>query len=146
MKISIINGPNLNLLGSREPEIYGNTSLEEVKNQCLQQAAIYNFAIDFRQSNSESELIGWIQNCTADAIIINAAAYTHSSIAIHDALKTYSGRIIELHISNPYAREKFRHTSYIAPLAEAIICGMGIIGYIVAIDYLARSNQNKHKC
>jgi len=133
--ILILNGPNLNLLGSREPEVYGSVTLAEIEGQCLSTAGS-KAKIDFRQSNDEGELVTWIQQCKSDAIIINAAAYTHTSVAIHDALKSYKGRIIEVHLSNPHAREAFRHHSYISPLAEAIICGMGARGYTVAVEYL----------
>lgn len=133
--ILILNGPNLNLLGSREPEIYGSVTLAEIEGQCVSTAGS-KAKIDFRQSNDEGELVTWIQQCKSDAIIINAAAYTHTSVAIHDALKSYKGRIIEVHLSNPHAREAFRHHSYISPLAEAIICGMGARGYTVAVEYL----------
>lgn len=137
MKILILNGPNLNLLGSREPEIYGTTTLAGIEAQCKDRARQHGQTLDFRQSNVEGELVTWIQQCDADVILINAAAYTHTSVAIHDALKSYTGRIIEVHLSNPHAREPFRHHSYIAPLAEAILCGMGAQSYLLALDYLA---------
>ena len=132
--ILILNGPNLNLLGTREPEIYGTTTLAEIEALCQETAG--EAEIDFRQSNEEGELVTWIQQAQAEAIIINAAAYTHTSVAIHDALKSYSGRIIEVHLSNPHARESFRHTSYVSSLAEAVICGLGARGYQIAIQHL----------
>ncbi len=134
--ILILNGPNLNLLGTREPEIYGATTLAQIEQQCRDRAAQLGLFIDFRQSNEEGILIDWIQQAHADVILINAAAYTHTSVAIHDALKSYKGRIIEVHLSNPYRRESFRHTSFISPLAEAVLCGFGAKGYLMALDYL----------
>lgn len=134
--ILILNGPNLNMLGQREPEIYGHTTLGEIKSQCLEAAGAV--PLEFEQSNIEGELVTWIQQTKADVIIINAAAYTHTSVAIHDALKMYAGRIIEVHISNPHAREEFRHTSMISPLAEAVICGLGADGYRIAIEHCLR--------
>jgi 3-dehydroquinate dehydratase-2 len=136
MKLLILNGPNLNLLGTREPEIYGTTTLAEIEAMC-RDAAGSKASIDFRQSNDEGELVNWIQQAAEfDAILFNAAAYTHTSIAIHDALKSYPGRLVEVHLSNPHQREPFRHHSYLSPLAEAILCGMGAKGYVAAIDYL----------
>ncbi len=134
--ILILNGPNLNKLGTREPEIYGTTTLDEIKSQCLSYDD--KATIDFHQSNDEGSLIDVVQQTKADAIIINAAAYTHTSIALHDALKMFTGRIIEVHLSNPHAREPFRHKSYISPLAEGIICGLGASGYIIAIEHLLK--------
>lgn len=132
----ILNGPNLNLLGTREPEIYGSTTLAEIEEQCRKLAESKGLTVDFRQSNHEGELVTWIQETRHDALIFNAAAYTHTSVAIHDALKNYKGRLIEVHLSNPHKREPFRHHSYLSPLAEAILCGMGARGYLMAIDYL----------
>lgn len=134
--ILVLNGPNLNLLGTREPKIYGRQTLADIEGLCQTTASQKGASLDFRQSNDEGELINWIQQATQDAIIINAAAYTHTSVAIHDALKSYKGRIVEVHLSNPHAREPFRHTSYISPVAEAILCGMGAHGYRMAIEYL----------
>jgi 3-dehydroquinate dehydratase-2 len=155
MNIYIVNGPNLNLLGLREPEIYGDVTLEQVERDMrgvLSESSDNDQAvISFYQSNHEGELVDYIQNLmldegktkikdrSADAIIINAGALTHSSIALHDALKNFNGRIIEVHVSNPMARETFRHTSYIAPLAEASICGFGAKGYLYALDFLLSS-------
>lgn len=132
----ILNGPNLNLLGTREPEIYGSTTLAEIEQQCRQRLKPHNITLDFCQSNHEGELVTWIQQATQDALIFNAAAYTHTSVAIHDALKNYKGRLIEVHLSNPHKREPFRHHSYLSPLAEAILCGMGAKSYLLAIDHL----------
>ncbi len=123
------------MLGTREPEIYGSTTLDEIEAMCAE-AVGSAASMEFKQSNDEGELVTWVQQCKADAIIINAAAYTHTSVAIHDALKTYTGRIIEVHISNPHAREEFRHKSLISALSEAVICGLGACGYTVAIEHV----------
>ena len=136
--ILIINGPNLNMLGKREPEIYGKTTLEEIENQCNSVSKKLNLKISFFQSNSESDIIDEIQKIeNIDALIINAGAFTHTSIAIHDALKSYSGFKIELHISNPHLRETFRHVSYISSAVDAIIAGLGTDGYSHVIELLA---------
>jgi 3-dehydroquinate dehydratase-2 len=135
IKILIINGPNLNLLGSREPEIYGSTTLSDVKRLCEKEASLIGVDIDFRQSNNEGEIVDWIHQARTDygAIIINAGAYTHTSIAIRDALLGVDIPIIEVHISNIYKREKFRHHSYISDIARGMICGLGTHGYILAL-------------
>jgi len=136
MRILILNGPNLNMLGLREPEIYGHETLDDIKGMCLEKAQEYNWSVDFRQSNHEGELVEWIQEArnSHDALIINAAAYTHSSIAIHDALKLLNIPIIEVHISDPAKREEFRHFSYIEPCADDVIKGHGAKGYLMALD------------
>ncbi|MFK8030606.1 MAG: type II 3-dehydroquinate dehydratase [Gammaproteobacteria bacterium] len=136
MKIIIINGPNLNLLGTREPDIYGHETLEDIAQRCAQAATSRNVELEFLQSNYEGQLVEWIQEAigTADAIIINAAAYTHTSVAIHDALKCYTGMSIELHISNPHMRESFRHHSYVSSAVDAAIMGLGVDGYVHAIN------------
>lgn len=138
MKALILNGPNLNLLGTREPEIYGHETLEDVAKQCRRIASELNIEIEFQQSNFEGQLVEWIQEAigTADAIIINAAAYTHTSVAIHDALKSFHGYKIELHISHPHLRESFRHVSFISPVVDAVIAGLGTSGYSHAIEVL----------
>jgi 3-dehydroquinate dehydratase-2 len=138
-KILIINGPNLNMLGKREPEIYGSETLADIESMCQEAASEKNITIDFRQSNSEGEIIGWIQQAieNIDGLIINAAAYTHTSIAIHDALKLLNIPIIEVHMSNPKERESFRHTSYIEALASTVITGKGAKGYTEAISLLS---------
>ncbi len=135
--ILIINGPNLNLLGRRENNIYGKTTLADIERECKEKASSLNASCDCIQSNSESEIIEAIHNAETKyhAIIINAGAYTHTSIAIHDALRTFSGKIIEVHISNIYSREEFRHHSYISPVANAVLCGFGGYGYLMAIEY-----------
>lgn len=139
MKILILNGPNLNMLGQREPEIYGDQTLDDVKGLCLEKATALGQTIDFRQSNDEGELVTWIQEARGvfDGVIINAAAYTHTSVAIHDALKLLEMPIVEVHLSNPKEREEFRHHSYIEPLAAEVIAGQGADGYTLALEKLA---------
>lgn len=134
--ILILNGPNLNLLGTREPEIYGTTTLSDIEANCRAHAAQVEVGIDFRQSNVEGELVTWVQEADSAAIgiIINAAAYTHTSVALHDALKATGLPIVELHLSNVYKRESFRHKSFISSVADGVICGFGAHGYVLAID------------
>ena len=136
-RILILNGPNLNMLGKREPEIYGTLTLDELKKKCEDKAASRHLSVEFRQTNDETTLIEWVQHAREPAILLNAAAYTHTSVALHDALKSYRGILIEVHLSNIYKREPFRHTSYVSPLAEAVLCGFGAEGYLMALDYLA---------
>jgi len=137
--ILILNGPNLNLLGTREPHIYGSTTLGQVEEMCKARAAKHGFTISFHQSNSEAQIIDWIHGGIngAGGIIINPAAFTHTSVAILDALKMVNAPIIELHISNPHKREAFRHHSYITLAATALICGLGVNGYPLAVDAMA---------
>ncbi|MHA7899937.1 MAG: type II 3-dehydroquinate dehydratase [Henriciella sp.] len=133
-QIYVLNGPNLNLLGTREPEIYGATTLDDIHQQMA--AAQPDSKITFRQTNSEGELIDWVQEASkqADILILNAGAYTHTSVALHDALRACEARIFEVHISNPAARESFRSTNYVAACAEACIAGFGARGYLMALD------------
>lgn len=137
--ILILNGPNLNLLGTREPEIYGRDTLADIEALCAEKAQAMGVTIDFRQSNHEGELVEWIQGARegVDGVIINAAAYTHTSVAIHDALKNLSCPIIEVHLSDPKSREEFRHKSYIEPLAADVITGQGAKGYVLALEKLS---------
>lgn len=139
MKILILNGPNLNLLGTREPEIYGRETLADIEAMCAAKAKAMGAQADFRQSNHEGELVEWIQSAAqgVDGIIINAAAYTHTSVAIHDALKNLSIPIIEVHLSDPKSREEFRHISYIEPLAQSVVTGQGAQGYVLALEKLS---------
>ena len=139
-KVLVLNGPNLNMLGSREPEIYGRQTLAEIETACGDKAAELGFAIDFRQSNNEGEIVGWIQQAGADAsgVIINPAAYTHTSIAIMDALLQCVCPVIEIHLSNIFQRESFRHHSYVSPAAHGVICGFGSNSYLLALDAMAR--------
>ena len=135
-RLMILNGPNLNLLGVREPHIYGSVTLEAVKESCHELATHFGAGLAFHQSNHEGELVDLIQSArqAADAIIINPAAYSFTSIAIIDALKTFEGPIIELHISNIHARDELHRHSKISASAKAVICGLGPYGYIVAMQ------------
>ncbi len=137
--ILVLNGPNLNLLGVREPKTYGSETLADIEEACLERAAALDLALDFRQSNHEGQLVDWIQEAreSADGIIINAGAYTHTSIAILDALRACELPIIEVHLSNIFAREPYRHHSYISSVARGVICGFGAQSYIIALDAIA---------
>jgi 3-dehydroquinate dehydratase-2 len=137
--VLVLNGPNLNMLGTREPEVYGTTTLVDIEKMMKDRARDLHLAVDFRQSNSEGELVTWIQEgrLTASAIIINAAAYTHTSVAILDALQAFKGPIIEVHLSNIFRREAFRHHSYVSGVATGVICGLGANGYLLALDAVA---------
>lgn len=136
--VFIINGPNLNMLGQREPEIYGTETLADIEAACKARATQLDLQVRFFQSNIEGELVTKIQEAKdmASAVIINAGAYTHTSVAIHDALKLLSIPIIEVHLSNPGARESFRHQSFITPLAKGVIAGFGSLSYLLALDAL----------
>ena len=137
--ILVLNGPNLNLLGSREPEIYGAESLADIEAGMRARGAALGLDIDFRQSNLEGELVNWIQAAPdrASAIIINAGAYSHTSVAILDALKAVDLPVYEVHLSNIYQREAFRHHSYISAVATGVICGFGSKGYLFALEAAA---------
>jgi 3-dehydroquinate dehydratase-2 len=137
--ILVLNGPNLNLLGVREPETYGRETLADIEEACLERAAALDLALDFRQSNHEGQLVDWIQEAreNADGIVINAGAYTHTSVAIHDALKASDLPVIEVHLTNIFQRERFRHRSFISPVARGVICGLGGQGYVLALDAMA---------
>ncbi len=138
--IYILNGPNLNLLGTREPQIYGRATLQDVEKLCRAAGKRHGLAIEFRQSNHEGELIDWIQEAGAKqaaGILINPGGLTHTSVAIRDAVAGAGIPVIEVHISNIFARESFRHTSHVAPVAKASLAGFGVQGYALAIDGLA---------
>jgi 3-dehydroquinate dehydratase II len=137
--ILVLNGPNLNLLGSRESAIYGAQTLGEIEALCIETAERHGLACVFRQSNHEGELVTFIQKAReeADGIVINPAAYSHTSVAIHDALRAVAMPVIEVHLSNIYTREAFRHHSYVSPVALGVICGLGPTGYRLAIEALA---------
>ena len=138
MKILIINGPNLNMLGVREPNVYGNINFNGMLQQIKTHAEKLNVSIDFFQSNHEGDLVDKIQqSADFDGIIINAGAYTHTSIAIRDALLSISKPFIEVHISNIHGREPFRHHSYLSDIAEGVIVGLGINGYLFALQYFS---------
>lgn len=140
--IYVLNGPNLNLLGSREPEIYGRETLEDVRARCEKKAAALGLSVDFRQSNHEGELVAWIQEARSDAagVIVNAGALTHTSIAMLDALLACEIPVVEVHLSNIFTREPFRHHSYISRAAKGVICGFGPQGYEFAIEALATTS------
>jgi 3-dehydroquinate dehydratase-2 len=137
--IFILNGPNLNLLGEREPEIYGGDTLSTIEEALRNRAVSLGLTIDFRQTNHEGVLVDQIQEArhAASGLILNAGAYTHTSVAIHDALRSLSFPIIEVHLSNIYKREAFRHHSYVSPAATGVICGLGAQGYGLALDAVA---------
>src|SRR6266704_813190 len=136
MKILFLNGPNLNLLGQREPDIYGHTTLADIEAKVRERAAELKVEVDFRQSNLEGELVGWIQQAKGkfEVIVINAAAYTHTSIALRDAISAVGVPTIEIHLSNVHAREEFRHKSLIAPVCSGQIVGFGADSYVLAVE------------
>ena len=138
-RVLILNGPNLNLLGSREKSIYGGQTLADIEALCRETCEALKLSCDFRQSNHEGELIDWIQSAkkTADAIIINPAAYSHTSLAIHDALRAVDKPVVEVHLSNIHQREAVRHHSYVSSVAVGVICGLGATGYKLAIEAVA---------
>ena len=138
--VFILNGPNLNLLGVREPATYGYDTLADVEQRCLARAAALDLTIDFRQTNHEGQLVDWIHEAreAADGIILNAGAYTHTSVALLDALNAAELPVIEVHLSNIYKRESFRHHSYISPVAVGVIAGLGSQGYLLALQAMAR--------
>ena len=143
--ILVLNGPNLNLLGLREPEIYGRETLSDIEEACLERAAELGLQLDFRQSNHEGQLVDWIHEArqTADGIILNAGAYSHTSIALMDALAAAELPVVEVHLSNIYRREPFRHHSYISRVARGVICGFGGHGYELALTAMARLLRNE---
>lgn len=138
--VLVLNGPNLNTLGTRNPEVYGTETLADIEASCRNRAQQLGMQIAFAQSNHEGELVETIQQAREqfEAIVINAGAYTHTSVAIHDALEYAQLPVVEVHISNVYRRESFRHTSFISPLADAVVAGAGTLGYELALEYLAR--------
>ena len=144
--VYVLNGPNLNLLGKRQPHIYGHETLADVEAQCRSLAAELGFEIDFRQSNREYEIIDAIHEyrVTAAGIVINPGAFTHTSVAILDALNTCEVPVIECHISNVHKREEFRHHSFISPVARGIIVGFGVLGYPLAINGLYQLSQQRN--
>ena len=138
--VFVLNGPNLNMLGRREPSIYGSQTLDEIAADCREAGTGLGLEIDFRQSNHEGDLVTWIQEAgqKAGGVVLNAGAYTHTSIAIHDAIRAAAPvPVVEVHLSNIHAREPFRHTSMVAPHALGMICGFGPLGYRLALQALA---------
>ena len=135
----VLNGPNLNLLGEREPDTYGGETLADIEKRCVKAAKQAGLKLEFRQTNHEGELVAWIQEArdSAAGLAINAGAYTHTSVAIHDALRLLTIPIVEVHLSNIFAREEFRHHSYVSAAATGVICGFGGDSYILAVQALA---------
>ena len=143
--VFVLNGPNLNLLGSREPSVYGAQTLADVQQLCAAACERWGLALEFRQSNHEGVLIDWLHEAgkvhvagALAGVVLNAGAYTHTSVALHDAIKGTAIPLLELHISNVHARESFRHHSYISPVARAVVCGLGVAGYPLAIEAVAQ--------
>ncbi|MGV3478327.1 MAG: type II 3-dehydroquinate dehydratase [Sphingobium sp.] len=139
--VYVLNGPNLNLLGLREPEIYGSDTLDDIAAALEDQARGLGLEIDLRQSNHEGHLIDWLHEANAEGakgVILNAAAFTHTSVALHDAIKAIKVPVIEVHLSNPHKREEFRHKSFIASAARGTIAGFGALSYTLALDAIAR--------
>jgi 3-dehydroquinate dehydratase-2 len=148
--VYVLNGPNLNLLGTRKPEVYGTTTLADVEEMCRQEAAGLGLDLRFRQSNHEGELIDWIHEAGAEVkagrcvgAVFNPGAYTHTSVALHDAIEGVELPVVELHISNVHAREPFRHHSYISPVARSIVVGFGVYGYLLALRGLHHAATQK---
>ena len=135
----VLNGPNLNMLGTRQPELYGHETLADVESICLRRGEVHDLAIDFRQTNHEGERIGWLHQARGKVagVVLNPAAWTHTSVAIRDAILASELPVIEVHISNVHQREAFRHRSYVSDVAVGVICGLGTHGYALAIDGFA---------
>ena len=141
--VLFLNGPNLNLLGTRESEIYGRKTLADIEAATLRHGAALGLAVDFRQSNHEGVLIDWIHAATTAAgLVINPGAYGHTSIALHDALKSFTRPKIEVHLSNVHARESFRHVSFVSPVVTGVVAGLGADGYLLALDAMRRLIDN----
>lgn len=139
--VFVLNGPNLNLLGLREPEIYGSDTLDDIAGMLEDRARELGLQIDLRQSNHEGHLVEWLHEAQADgakAVLLNAGAYTHTSIALHDAIKAVKTPVIEVHLSNPHKREEFRHVSYVGRAARGTVAGFGALSYLVALEAAAR--------
>jgi 3-dehydroquinate dehydratase-2 len=146
--VVVINGPNLNLLGTRRPEVYGSATLADVEKMCAEAASALDLDLVFRQSNHEGQLIDWIQEAGADVAaggcigaVLNPGAFTHTSVALHDAIEGANLPVIEVHISNVHRREDFRHHSFVSPVARGIVVGFGVYGYVLAINGLHRITQ-----
>jgi len=134
--VFVLNGPNLNMLGTREPGIYGGQTLADIERDCVAAGKKLGLAVDFRQTNHEGVLVDWIQEAAsaANGIVINPGAYTHTSVAVQDAIRAAKRPVIEVHLSNIFAREAFRHHSYVSPVASGVICGLGPAGYVLALE------------
>ena len=141
--VLVLNGPNLNLLGTRQPEVYGATTLADLEALCVSHGASLDLAVTCRQSNAEGDLVTWLHEAgrAGTPVILNAGAYTHTSIAIHDAIVGAETKVIEVHISNIHAREAFRHHSFVSTVARGVLVGFGIDGYVLALDALARRKK-----
>lgn len=139
-QVFILNGPNLNMLGKREPGIYGATTLSDIEALCRAEGEVLGVDIEFRQSNHEGDLVNWIQEAgeRRALVLINPAAYTHTSIALHDAIRAAGVTLVEVHISNIHAREPFRHHSYVSSLAKGVLCGFGVDGYVMGLRALVK--------
>ena len=138
--IYVLNGPNLNLLGTREPQIYGRATLKDVEALCRKAATAHGMAVEFHQSNHEGQIVDWVHEAGASravGIVLNPAGLTHTSVSVHDAIKAVSVPVVEVHITNIHAREPWRHHSYVSLVAKAVICGFGIEGYALAIEGIA---------
>jgi 3-dehydroquinate dehydratase-2 len=145
--VFVLNGPNLNMLGLREPSIYGGKSLEEIGQDSVAAGKKLGFAVDFRQSNHEGVLVDWIQEAATGAagIVINPGGYSHTSIAIHDAIRAAGKPVVEVHLSNIFAREPFRHHSYVSQVAAGVICGLGPAGYVLALEAMKSLVEGNRK-
>ncbi|MES1157344.1 MAG: type II 3-dehydroquinate dehydratase [Alphaproteobacteria bacterium] len=143
--IFVLNGPNLNLLGTREPEIYGRDTLADIEKACVERAKTLGRTVEFRQSNLEGQLVDWLHEAKdkAGAVVLNAGAYTHTSIALHDAIKAIGIPVIETHLSNPATREPFRHISHISTAAKGVIAGFGAQSYLLAIEAAAKLAEER---
>jgi 3-dehydroquinate dehydratase-2 len=139
LPVYVLNGPNLNLVGSREPEIYGRETLSDIEESVKKRAKTHGLKVVFRQSNHEGVLVDWIQEARTEScgVVINPGAYTHTSIALHDAFKALDKPVLEVHLSNIFQREPFRHHSYVSAVAKGVIAGLGVTGYLLAIDAMA---------
>lgn len=144
-KVLVLNGPNLNLLGTREPDVYGAETLDSIEAKCRARADVLGLEIEFRQTNTEGKLVDWVQDArqTHDLLIVNAGAYTHTSVALLDALKAAELPVIEVHLSNIHQREEFRHHSYVSKAAIGMICGFGGYGYEMALESASRMLNEK---
>ena len=145
--VYVLNGPNLNLLGRREPQVYGSATLDEIERRLREQAGAAGVELSFEQSNHEGELVGWIQEAGARGagVVLNAGAYTHTSVALRDAIAGSGAAAVEVHISNVYAREPFRHHSMLAPVCVGVICGFGIVSYHLGLDAVASVLRERAK-
>ncbi len=147
LSVLVLNGPNLNMLGRREPEVYGGQTLADIEAACVQRAAPLGLSVEFRQSNSEGEMVDWVQQSRGNhaALIVNAGAYTHTSVALLDALLACQAPVIEVHLSNIFQRESFRHESYVSKAARGMICGFGGLSYELALEAAARMLEIKQQ-